>query len=108
MKYPTVLEFDVTQEDIDNGVKGNSKLCPIAQSLKRQGYQAGVGYTTINILDNFDRFHFYKIVNKACHSILDFDRGKFIKPFKVIIEKETHLGGMMYSNSFGTEDFAND
>lgn len=31
---PTVIEFDVTQEHIDNGVRVNCRCCPIALALK--------------------------------------------------------------------------
>jgi len=45
MYYPTVIEFDITQEDIDLAFRAISEgfdracSCPLSQALRRTGYQ---------------------------------------------------------------------
>lgn len=44
--YPQTLRVDVTQEDIDKGVRGSATNCPLARALHRDGYYCEVGEET--------------------------------------------------------------
>lgn len=36
VQVPSIVMLEVTQEDIDNGVRGNSYRCALARALRRQ------------------------------------------------------------------------
>ena len=79
------MKIEVTQHDIDYGVRGEYSLCPIARAVKRKingevivfGDDISI-FTTVIIIR---RYSYYKLPQKAKDFIKRFDEGKKVKPF---------------------------
>ena len=79
------MKIEVTQHDIDCGVRGEYSLCPIARAVKRKingevivfGDDISI-FTTMIIIR---RYSYYKLPQKAKDFIKRFDEGKKVKPF---------------------------
>jgi len=84
------LHVDVTQDDIENGLRGKGAACPIAIAVNRALKLEGVKIHSIDINgENFDvdgataynvsycdpqRNHIFQFIN-------DFDKEHFVQPF---------------------------
>ena len=78
------MKIEITQHDIDNGVKGEYQLCPIARAVKRKiNGEVIVLEDDISIFttDIIRRYSYYKLPQKAKDFMQRFDDGKKVKPF---------------------------
>jgi hypothetical protein len=91
----TKVEFTVNQEDIVNGLKRNSRACPVALAAKRifpygnccTGEGLKISVTGVNGCPIF----FGLLPPKAKKFIKDFEEGKPVKPFSFKVEDWTAL-----------------
>jgi hypothetical protein len=86
------ITVNVTQEDINRGVRQNGERCPVALALIRALALASgeliirptialsSGFVCANVL-GFDRHHDYPIPGAARDFIQKFDRGLHVEPF---------------------------
>ena len=78
------MKIEVTQHDIDYGVRGEYSLCPIARAVKRKingeviVFGDDISFFTTDIIR---RYSYYKLPQKAKDFIKRFDEGKKVKPF---------------------------
>lgn len=88
------VEFDVSAEDIANGVQCSSWACPIAIAAERYfSFQTGwdvqtsmgVSLLTVVIPEMVDRFT-YEANKQTQRKVRDFDKGTNIRPFKAHFE----------------------
>ena len=73
----------VAQHDIDTGLAMDCKHCPIAKALKRRfigRIEVSNNWCSINGIK-------YHLCDKGKQLILDFDRGRFVKPIHLYIRK---------------------
>ena len=87
-KAPRII-FDVTKELINDGVSRNSNHCMVAEGLK-SGYPelkyVAVDIQTIRASDPEKRERYVWITPRSVQQmIVDFDRGRKPKPFKVYL-----------------------
>jgi hypothetical protein len=84
---PEVLQITITGVDIEKGIPGNTRRCPVANAVRRSPlvefgnidvtptnvilYQGGP-----NLLDNIKNAIFYEIPEQLTRAILNFDRWK--------------------------------
>ena len=80
-----VRRVEVTQDDIDKAVRGNSHSCMIAEAIKREVPHArnvAVDIQTIRLTDTKGKRRVsFLTPPKARFGLLDFDRGVPVKPF---------------------------
>lgn len=92
LKLPLVLDIDVTQEDIDNGVRSDCASCPVARAinlrLAEYGVRAHVGPFMISLwnIDKGGRLTGSRVVqvstpSRAYRALAMFDLGETITPF---------------------------
>lgn len=84
------IKFNVTQEDINSGIRNDCTRCPIAHALRR-------AHPLLEIPEPGD-FSFYSADGKFYEArdwpsdvakfILGFDEGKIVEPFESYIEFE--------------------
>ncbi len=86
---PEALEIEVTQLDIDNGVKNSVCSCPIALAIKRccNVEEATVRFYTATI-KGVD----YVLPAQASGFIARFDAGEWVTPFKETFCKSSFKG----------------
>ena len=84
-KLPSVIEFNVTDEDILLGAKGNTWQCPIARSVNRtlllDGYEfdrVSVVFSTITVYRGHAG-HYYD--HSYANFVGSFDSGIEVAPF---------------------------
>jgi hypothetical protein len=88
MGYITmVVTISVTQEDIADGIKGNSEKCPIGLAMMRQGVATGTGGKSLTIgagvsIDRENKAKVFEFMEK-------FDKGKVVTPFEFTMRTET-------------------
>ena len=78
------MKIEITQHDIDYGVRGEYSLCPIARAVKRKIYgkvTVSGDHISIFTTDIIRRYSYYKLPQKAKDFIKRFDEGKKVKPF---------------------------
>lgn len=88
---PTV-EIDVTQEDIERGMKMSCTQCPIALAVKRRtGLKDNVFVGPEEVYINDAR---YALPGKATTFVENFDRAQDVKPQKFVLtyDPETEEG----------------
>lgn len=75
------IQIDVTQEDIDTGIKEDAEACAIAKTLKRNGYKhVTVGNDSITFY--YKGIDWYATPPSiASEFISNFDEGELVKPF---------------------------
>jgi hypothetical protein len=85
--------IQVTQKDIDKGLKSSCYECPIALAFKRKvknqilfGY--AVNYESIDHFTKDNKWYIYALPKKAQTFIKRFDGGKPVEPFTFEIEKD--------------------
>lgn len=89
------MRIVITQKDIDNGLRGEGRACPIALSLKRRIH--GVDFAVITRDIRFQPKHYSVYQNvayvplpqKAVEFIRMFDEGAFVKPMFFELDIET-------------------
>jgi hypothetical protein len=79
------MRIEVTQEDIDNGLRGNCRQCPIALVVARS---TGALYVSVNSGIQWSYFrgcvspeHWRRIPLEVFRFMSDFDRGRPVEPF---------------------------
>ena len=77
MKY----KIEITQEDIDRGMRGRSDFCPVALALRRKWPEAEMGCFACDLGNRLVLVP--ELVSKF---VEDFDSGKPVKPFTFEIE----------------------
>ena len=78
------MKIEITQHDIDYGVRGEYSLCPIARAVKRKinGEVIVSGdHISIFTTDIIRKYSYYKLPQKAKDFMQRFDDGKKVKPF---------------------------
>lgn len=78
------MKIEVTQEDIDHGIKGDCDLCPIARAVHRHIPTARVGITVIRL--NRMSFSCIDLPEEARNFIHLFDHGMKVIPFEFEVE----------------------
>ena len=73
----------VTQEDINNGVRGSAYSCPIANACARESIFVGVGDVIIRFKPNGAIIHTPESVKKF---VKKFDKGKSVEPFNFLLD----------------------
>ena len=75
------ITFDITQDDIDQGIRSNCIDCPIARSASREfpGYSVAVG-SAIHLRTD-GRYFMGELPAKASDFVYDFDHGLRVEPF---------------------------
>lgn len=79
------IEVQVTQEDINRGVRGHTTRCPVALALQRIYPKAFVGtsYWKPDGLGPHESFYLRESVQRFTN---DFDSGKHVEPTTLVIE----------------------
>ena len=78
------MKIEVTQKDIDKGVRGECALCPIARAIKSSSNfkRVYVNGKTIDVWYRGDQgIKTYKLPKKAQTFVKRFDRQEPVKPF---------------------------
>lgn len=77
------VTVSVTQEDIDEGVRGEPGTCPLARALNRVYRGATVLVGTLHIaVYEADRRQYVKTTTvELSHFVMDFDHGLLVRPF---------------------------
>ena len=86
-----MITVEVTQEDIDHGVKGNCVKCPIAKAIGRAAgnTDCGVGITRAHLYSGHERgLISFKLPIEAQNFIERFDDGFEVQPFSFDIMEE--------------------
>lgn len=88
-----VLTIDVTQEDIDKGIRGNCNYCPIANSVQRKlgaGVKVSVysGSAVVYSAESGIALHSFILPGMANRFIDYFDNGAYVGPrkFRLVTE----------------------
>jgi hypothetical protein len=78
------VKIQVTQEDIDIGVKGSSTQCPIARAITRLGYADVIVGASIDFYTNsyHEDYHNYPTPVIALDFIDAFDYSEPVEPFE--------------------------
>ena len=74
------MKFNITQEDIDQGIRRNAGKCPVARAIGRKTHA-----NLIRVLPNSPVFRTSRRLRKF---INDLDMGKNVKPMSFILKKE--------------------
>lgn len=92
----TVIEFDVTQDHIDNGVRANCRCCPIALALKPyfpEGTRVNVFCGSVEaeqrVAGNLEATTWWVADDSADqwrNFIYDFDDSRPVKPCRLAIQ----------------------
>lgn len=93
------ITINVTQEDIDYGLKHDPNFCPIARAIKRETKaDVSVGTYTATlvpkktllgkILGRNSSYYFVNLSKTATAFISAFDTGKKVEPFTEVIDIE--------------------
>ena len=83
------MTFTVTQKHINDGVRGNSRLCPIAIAaiaVIPDSRNVSVGPATILVATDFRNRSFYLPID-ACKWMRDFDTSTPVHPFSFEAEE---------------------
>lgn len=74
--------ISVTEDDIDNGIRGDVGLCPVAIATRRQTNKGVTAYSrTIRVGYIVTRYS-----ERTRNRILDYDPGDGMEPFKFYVE----------------------
>lgn len=84
------MKIEVTQDDIDKGIKCRHESCPIALAVKRQVENNGVSVdrTRAIIYGDDDNPSIFPLSKTCVKFIRDFDKSITVKPFKFILKYE--------------------
>ena len=82
------MVINVTQEDIEIGIKKSSSRCPIARALMRifPGNKVRVGFEDILIYNSYGLVNRYKSTKNMKRFMNSFDHGKPVKPSRFIVK----------------------
>ena len=82
------MRITVTKEDIKTGNRRNVESCPIAQAIKRKGYELiQVGYSTVHVRRNQDSVtELYMHSKRSTKFMFDFDTETFVEPSTFILK----------------------
>ncbi len=84
-RYP--MKIEVTQEDIDSGVRADCRRCPIALSVKRATGCKYVGVTNFNLFADYGwREIHIPLPSDALDFVHNFDEGRPVKPAQFEME----------------------
>ena len=84
MAYTSMeFEVEVTQEDIDQGVRKDNCNCPVALAVKRATGREDVSVARNTIALGRDVIF---RVKKICDFVFDFDEGKPVEPFTFTVK----------------------
>lgn len=89
------VNVEVTQEDIDKGIREDSCECPIARALKRFGYRsvdveddcAGFYVKNADKSGMCTSYLFY-LPKKAIKFVSKFDNGEQVAPINFVLRKQ--------------------
>jgi hypothetical protein len=88
MKFSKLLHINVTQRDIDLGVREKCDRCPVALAIQKMypKCEAHVGgtYIRVGVPDNLDIFAIFDLPASAWAFIGAFDKGLGVKPFQFV------------------------
>lgn len=76
------MRIDVTQEDIDSGLRYNSIQCPIARAMYRAGLTDVYVYRHRIRADDIE----YRPDERVATFIFQFDGGLSVQPFSFILQ----------------------
>lgn len=85
------IRVEVTQRDIDHGIRGDSSRCMVAVALARavpQCTRPEADTQTIRFTDADGERWAYITPPIAAQYVVDFDAGDVIKPFKFTLDRE--------------------
>jgi nitrate/TMAO reductase-like tetraheme cytochrome c subunit len=87
------MKIEVTQKDIDKGLRSSCYECPIAHAFKRKvknkiRYGFAVNADSIDLVTKDFKWYIHALPKKAQTFIKRFDDGKPVKPFTFEIEKD--------------------
>lgn len=86
------LHIKVTKQNIDDGVPGMPRSCPIARAVREQVNDAclvSVGVSHITVVDNDDNYVRFSLPKQARDFVNAFDRDFDVQPFEFdAIEEE--------------------
>ena len=80
------MKFNITQEDIDQGIRRNAGKCPVARAIGRKTHA-----NLIRVLPNsvyYDSSPVFRTSRRLRKFINDLDMGKNVKPMSFILKKE--------------------
>ena len=83
------MEIQITQQDIDNGIRRNASKCAIAVGLKGE-FAYDISVTDVIRIGNDP----YQATPEVVRWFLDFDRGRPVKP--ITIELVSYPFGQIY------------
>ena len=83
------MEIQITQQDIDNGIRRNASNCAIAVGLKQE-FAYDISVTDVIRIGNDP----YQATPEVVRWFLDFDRGRPVKP--ITIELVSYPFGKIY------------
>lgn len=76
------MKIQVTQEDIDKGIRQAPCSCPVGRAVKREiDGCVSVGYATVATEEKL-----YWLPDEVSNFIFNFDRGIIVKPFEFELE----------------------
>ncbi len=81
------MRIAITWHDIKTGIRASSHSCPIARALNRRGFPAvSVTPGAVTIKNTDDKWSAsFRLSDKATEFIDDFDYGRDVKPFTIIL-----------------------
>ena len=87
MTIPDILRIEVTQEDIDGGMRRSCGGCPIALAVRRALGPSHAAYVSAGAIDVFagppqKHLASYDLPNAAYTFVLDFDNRLYVQPFR--------------------------
>ena len=80
------MEIKVKKKDIKRGVRNNSKMCPVALALRRNGVQRARVHISFIEHGPRDNWRFTSPTDSVRDFISKFDDGKKVKPFKFVFK----------------------
>jgi hypothetical protein len=81
--FPNFFKLEITQEDIDNGTKGNSRYCPIARATRRMlsSWDDVIVYPLVDeVRIRINTYTCYVSSMTALKFLLAFDNGVPVSP----------------------------
>lgn len=92
------IEINVTQEDIEKGVRNDAMHCPIARAFSRalEPHNLNIGTLTVQYEDvlfgNKEAAASYDLPQEAGVFVLAFDHNDQVKPFRFKAKLNEHSG----------------
>lgn len=82
------MRIEVTQHDIDTGVRGTSLFCPIANAIRRalRAKRVSSGYLTVSVFPFEGDGKNYPLPQEATDFAMAFDEGHKVEPMNFDME----------------------